>query len=178
MLQLLQGRSVIRALGLGISFAFAVACLAAIACGAGSVRVSAPPAAASASAVPELASEDPHVQIEQLDHDISTKLARAQIPPPVATCSGATCTTAIGEPFSTPAVDPSCRTARHERCSDLCILATSICRDQERICTLAQHLPDDEWAANKCTRARASCQAAHDTCCGCVQQRRHPPIPI
>lgn len=168
----------IRALGLGIRFAFAVACLAAIACGAGSVRVSAPPAAASAPAVPELASEDPHIQIEQLDHDISAKLARAQISPPVATCSGAACTTAIGEPFSTPAIDPACRPTPRERCADECKLATSICRDQERICTLAQHLPDDEWAANKCTRARASCQAAHDNCCDCVQRRRGPALPI
>jgi hypothetical protein len=169
---------VIRALGLGISTALAVACLAAIACGAGSVRSSAPPAAPSASAVPELASEDPHVQIEELDRDISAKLARAQIPPPVATCSGPTCTTAIAEPFSTPAIDPACRPTPRERCAQECTLATSICRNQERICTLAQHLPDDDWAANKCTRARASCQAAHDACCDCMQQRRRPPIPI
>jgi hypothetical protein len=167
---------VIRARGLGVSFAFAVACLAVIACGAGSVRSSAPPAAPTAPAVPELASEDPHVQIEELDRDISAKLARADIPPPVATCSGAACTTAVSEPFTTPAIDPACRPPINNRCRDLCTLATSICRDQERICSLAQHLPDDEWAANKCTRARASCEAAHDVCCGCLQKQRVPQI--
>lgn len=178
MLQLLQGRSVIRALGPGVSLALAAACLVALACGAGSVKLTPPPAAPSTSAVPDLASDDPHTEIEELDRDISAKVARAQILPPVVTCSGAACAAAVSEPFTTPAVDPACRPIPSDRCSPMCTLSASICHDRERICNLAQHLPYDEWAANKCTRARASCQAAHDECCSCMQQRRKPPIPI
>jgi hypothetical protein len=176
-LQLLQGRSVIRALGLGASVALAAACLVALACGAGAARSSAPPAAPSVSATPEVVSEDPHIAIEELDHNISAKLARAQVLPPATTCSGATCAAAMSERFTTPAIDPACRFTTSDRCSIVCILSASICRDQERICKLAQRLPDN-WAANKCIHARASCQAAHDTCCSCTQQRRMPPLSI
>lgn len=189
MLQLFQGRPLTRptpplrtgsarARGLGAGLALAAACLAAIACGAGSARSSAPPVAPGINAAPEVGPRDVHAEIEELDRSISAKLARAQIPPPVATCSGATCATAMSEPFTTPATDPNCRPSPGDRCSNLCTLATSICRDHERICRLAQQLGDDEWAANKCTQARASCQAAHDTCCECMQRRRRPPIPI
>jgi hypothetical protein len=177
MLQLFQGRSVIRALGLGVSFAFAVACLAAIACGAGAARSSAPPVAPSTYARPEVGPRDVHAEIEELDRSISAKLARADIPPPVATCSGATCATAMSEPIATPGIDPACRPQPGDRCSNRCTLTTSICRDQERICRLAQQLLDDEWAANKCTQARASCQAAQDSCCDCMQHRRYAPVP-
>jgi hypothetical protein len=169
---------VIRVLGLGVSVTLAAACLVALACGAGAARSKAPPAAPSSNMMPEVTAEDPRVEIEELDRDISAKMARAQIPPPVATCSGVTCATAMSEPFTTPAIDPACHPTSNDRCSDVCTLTASICRNQERICTLAQHRPDDDWAANKCTRARASCQAAHDTCCDCMQQRRKPVISI
>lgn len=167
----------IRAFGLGVSVSLAAACLVALACGAGGTRSSAPPAAPSASATPEVASEDPHIVIEQLDRDISDKAARAQVLAPSATCSGAACATAMSEPFTTPAVDPACRAGGSDRCSNVCTLAASICRSQERICKLAQRLPDN-WAANKCIGARASCQAAHDNCCSCMQGRRSPGMPI
>jgi hypothetical protein len=178
MLQLLQGRSVRRAVS-ALALLLGAACAAAIACGGAAMKSSAPPVAPSAGAMSEAApEEDPHVEIEQLDRNISADLARAQIVPPLATCSGATCATAMSEPFSTPTSDPACHPSASDHCSDVCTLSTSICRNQERICELAQHLPDDDWAANKCTRARASCEAAHDACCSCMQQRRQPPLPI
>ncbi|HEX3475595.1 MAG TPA: hypothetical protein VHT91_11265 [Kofleriaceae bacterium] len=167
----------IRGLGLGVSVILPAACLAALACGAGSARSSAPPGAPSTNAIPEVGPRDVHAEIEELDRSISAKLGRAQIPPPVATCSGATCTTAMSEPFTTLATDPRCRPSPGDRCSNLCTLATSICRDQERICRLAQQLRDDEWAANKCTQARASCQAAYETCCSCMERRPYAPVP-
>lgn len=163
---------------LALALVLGAACAAAIACGGASMKSSAPPAAPSAGEMPEAAPEDPHIEIEELDRGISADLARAQISPPVATCSGATCAMAVSEPFSTPTSDPACRPAPTDHCSDECTLSTSICRNQERICDLAQHLLGDIWAANKCTRARASCQAAHDACCSCMRQRRRPPIPI
>jgi hypothetical protein len=167
---------VIRGFGPGV--ALAAACLAAIACAGGSRKPSAPETAPGDEEMPEYAPDDPHLEIEELDRNITAALARAQIAPPVATCSGVTCATAVSEPFSNPTSDPTCRpTVPGDRCSNLCTLATSICRNQERICKLAQHLLYDDWAANKCTRARASCQAAHDACCGCMQRRRQLPFP-
>jgi hypothetical protein len=166
-----------RPLGAGAALVLAAACLAALACAGGARTPSAPATDPSAEEAPEAGPEDPHVEIEELDRDITAELARARIPPPVATCSGAACRTAIGEPFSTPTNDPACHPVQSDHCSDTCTLSTSICRNQERICKLAQHLLYDEWAANKCTRARASCEAAHDTCCGCMQRRRQPAFP-
>lgn len=160
----------IRALGPGVRLALASACLAAIACAAGGAKSSAPPAAPAASAMPSTAPGDPHAEIEALDRDITAELARAQIPPPPTTCSGATCASQMSEPFSTPtASDPTCHPAASDHCSDVCTLSTSICNNQQRICELAQQLPGDDWAAATCTRARASCQAAHDACCRCVR---------
>jgi len=167
-LQLLQGRSVIRALGPGL--VLAAACLAAIACAAGGARSSARPAAPSATAMPAAAPGDPRAEIDALDHEITAELARAQISPPPATCSGATCASQMSEPFSTPTPgDPTCHPAASDHCSDACTLSTSICNNQQRICELARQLPGDDWAAGTCTRARTSCQAAHDACCGCVR---------
>jgi hypothetical protein len=109
-------------------------------------------------------------EIAALDREIAAQLARAQVAPPAtAACSGAACATAMAEPFATPSTgDAACRPAPSARCNDACTLAGSICRDQQRICDLARQLAGDDWAANKCTGARASCQAAHDTCCSCV----------
>jgi hypothetical protein len=154
------------------------ACAAAIACGAGSARSSAPPVAPVDNETSEVPPGDPHVRIEELDRDISAALARAQVRPPVPTCSGAACAAEMSEPFSTPAIDPACHpNPGGDPCSEVCTLSTSICRNQERICRIAQRLPDN-WAANKCIRARASCDAAHEACCSCMQQRRGPPIPL
>lgn len=174
MLQLLQGRSV-RLDAIARVLLLGAACAAAIACGA--ARSSAPPAAPIDDDSSEVPSGDPHVRIEELDRDISAALARAQVRPPVVTCSSGTCPSAMSEPFSTPAIDPACRPKPSDHCSGLCTLSASICHNQERICRIAQRLPDN-WAANKCIRARASCDAAHETCCSCMQQRRGPAIPL
>lgn len=159
---------------LGISLVLAAAWLAAIACGAGRPATSsAPPAAETPGAMPPSAPGDTHAgpraEIDALDRDITAELARAQIPPPPATCNGASCASQMSEPFSTPPPsEPTCHPASSDHCSDLCTLSTSICKNQQRICELAQQLTGDDWAAGKCTRARASCQAAHDACCRCV----------
>jgi hypothetical protein len=113
---------------------------------------------------------EPRSEIDALDREIAAELARAQIEPPAAaTCSGASCATAMSAPFATPTPsDPACHPAAGDHCGDVCTLSSSICRNQERICDLAQQIAGDDWAANQCTRARASCQAAHDRCCSCV----------
>jgi hypothetical protein len=124
---------------------------------------------------PASGSADLHAQIDALDREITDELARAHIaPPPAEPCTGAACATAMSAPFSTPppvspaAPDARCHPAASDTCQQSCTLATSICANQDKICDLARQLPGDDWAANKCTGARASCQAAHDACCACV----------
>jgi len=150
---------------------FGAICVAAIACGAARPPSAAPPAAQDmgqrSAAVP---GGDPHDEIAALDREIAAQLSRAQVAPPAAAaCSGAACAAAMIEPFATPSTtDPACHPASSARCSDVCTLSDSICKNQQRICDLAKQLAGDDWAAGKCTSARASCQAAHDSCCSCV----------
>lgn len=150
--------------------ALAAGCAIALACaGAPSARSTAPEAAGAPSRVQTMPG-DPRAEITELDRQITAALARAEVPAsPVASCSGDACATALAAPFATPAPeDPACHPAPSDHCTDVCKLDTSICRNQDRICELAKSLPGDDWAANKCTSARASCQAAHQRCCGCT----------
>lgn len=128
------------------------------------------PAAAPATAGDSARAADPHGEIDALDRQIADELARAQVAPPVtAACTGATCAEAMSAPFATPSTsDPACHPAPTDRCKDACTISTSICGNQQKICDLANQLAGDDWAAGKCERARASCQAAHDNCCSCV----------
>jgi hypothetical protein len=145
---------------------FGAVCAVAIACGAAR-----PPPAAPAAApdMGQVASGDPHDEIAALDREIAAQLSRAQVAPPTAACSGAACAAAMAEPFATPTpTDPACHPQSSARCQDVCTLSDSICKNQQRICELANQLAGDDWAAGKCTSARASCQAAHDRCCSCV----------
>lgn len=139
-------------------------CVALLACSA--------PRRMSASA-PELAvpaaAGDPRAEIEALDREITDALARAQVTvPATAACTGAACAEAMSQPFATPTTaDPACHPASSQSCNDVCTISTSICGNQQKICDLAGQLAGDDWAAHKCERARASCQAAHDRCCSC-----------
>ncbi|TMQ12658.1 MAG: hypothetical protein E6J91_20480 [Deltaproteobacteria bacterium] len=151
---------------LAVAAAIATACGGARPASPAAAPMRAGPAAESLAPAPG----DPRAEIDALDREITAALARAQLAPPaMASCAGASCQAAIAEPFATPQTsDPVCRPAASEKCKDVCTLSTSICRDQQRICDLARQLAGDDWAANKCTSARASCQAAHDSCCSCV----------
>ncbi|HEX3764000.1 MAG TPA: hypothetical protein VHW23_35135 [Kofleriaceae bacterium] len=162
-------RAVGGALGLVICVALAAAGVAVVACAGGPPGAkSSAPAEQPAAAMPA-APGDPRAEIDALDRDIAADLARAHIAPPPDTCSGSACAVAMSEPFITPtSSDPACHPASSDRCGDVCTLSSSICRNQERICELARRLPGDDRAAGTCTRARASCQAAHDSCCRCV----------
>lgn len=52
-------------------------------------------------------------------------------------------------------------------CEDVCSLADAICDNAESICGIAAELAPDEWAAEKCTSAKASCREAKQRCCSC-----------
>jgi hypothetical protein len=166
-----------RLLGLVIG----VCCAAAIGCGASRSKAGRAPAAPAVqdarTGAPQTAhtgdphAADLHAEIDALDRQIADELARAQIAPPaIAMCTGPACATAMSQPFAPPAIGgPACHPTNTDKCTDACTLATSICRNQQKICELAQQLDGDDWAANQCGRAKASCQAAHDGCCSCVR---------
>jgi hypothetical protein len=143
-------------------------CALAGACGAASPKASR--AAPAAPAAQDAGGGDPRAQIDALDRQIAGEMARAHVSPPATeSCTGATCATAMSQPFATPAAtDPECRPARTDTCTSACTLSTSICSNQQKICDLAKQLVGDDWAANKCESAKASCRAAHDSCCSCV----------
>jgi hypothetical protein len=52
-------------------------------------------------------------------------------------------------------------------CRDVCSLADAICENAESICRIADELPGDSWAADKCADAKASCREAKERCCKC-----------
>jgi hypothetical protein len=144
-------------------------CAVALACGASRDKSSpAAPSAAPASADTRV--QDMRAEIEALDREIAAVQAGESLPAPaVASCAGASCAEAMSRPYTTPSTsDPACRPAASPACRDTCTLATAICKNQQRICELAAQLAGDDWAANKCETARASCTAAHDRCCSCV----------
>ncbi|HEY0193125.1 MAG TPA: hypothetical protein VGC42_18535 [Kofleriaceae bacterium] len=128
------------------------------------------PSRASESPVAAAPAGDPHAQIEALDRQIADDLAQARLTAPaVEACSGASCAQAMSSPFTAPAIgEARCKPAASERCTTACTLSTSICDDQDKICELARQLAGDDWAANKCASARASCATARDACCSCV----------
>ena len=144
----------------------AAAGAAAVGCAGGARKASAPTPAATAPM--ELG--DRHAEIDALDREISEALARGHVTPQVtSSCRGASCAAAMSEPFAVPAAtDATCHPAASDRCTDACAISTSICTNQQKICELAEQLVGDDWAANKCTSARASCQAARESCCHCA----------
>ena len=54
-----------------------------------------------------------------------------------------------------------------DKCDTACDLADHICAAADEICTIAGTLPGDEWAADKCRSANASCAEAKDKCNKC-----------
>jgi hypothetical protein len=130
------------------------------------------PKAAASAPSPAAAEvrEEPRAQIEALDREIASDMAKAQVAQPaIALCSGPACAAAMSEPFAAPTtIDSLCHTSQSQRCKDVCTVSTSICNNQQKICDLARQLPGDDWAANKCESARASCKAARDSCCTCT----------
>jgi len=150
---------------------FGACCAAALGCGAARSKASAPaPSVQDRSGGSAEPHAEPHAEIDALDRQIADDLARAHVAvPATAMCTGPACATAMSQPFSTPAIgDARCRPASTDSCTDACTLSTSICTNQQKICDLAKQLAGDDWAANKCETARASCQAARDGCCSCV----------
>jgi hypothetical protein len=52
-------------------------------------------------------------------------------------------------------------------CRDVCELGGSICDNAIAICRIADELPGDGWARDKCDSAKGSCREAEERCCDC-----------
>lgn len=138
-----------------------------VACATASQRPAAP-AATAAHEQPPMMAGDPHAQIEQLSANIEQQRQQMGLPAHATTAAAAAVPMAA-TPLPPPAAqDKTCHPAPSETCSDSCKLSDSICDSAGKICKLAEDLAGDTWAADKCTTARDTCDAAHHKCCGCM----------
>jgi hypothetical protein len=138
--------------------------LALAACG-GSKKSAAPPLSAepepNAGAAPAMPA-DPKQQIRDLEAEMDRYRNELQLAEPAPNVAPSP------TPFYAPAeTDPKCKPAKTERCTNSCKLSDQICGNAEKICKIAKDLQGDTWAADRCTRANKTCDAAHAKCCGC-----------
>jgi hypothetical protein len=152
-----------------VRFALLAWCIAAVvACSAGGHRSAAPMAPMAPQTAGSEPAGDPHAEIEQLsqqiEHDRAAQPHGAGATPMVA---GATPREPRSAPLPPSGQDPTCHPAPSDTCTSSCKLSDSICTNAEHICKLAGELAGDDWAAKKCTSARATCDTAHTECCGC-----------
>ncbi len=106
---------------------------------------------------------DLRAQIETLDADITSRLdavAAAPASPDEIAAARPMTMDAIAK-VCTPPAPPTAT------CTDVCKLGDSICDDATRICGLADQLPGDGWAADKCAGGKASCERSRQRCCDC-----------
>lgn len=149
----------------------AACCSAFAACAMGGKQMKEPaPAAAPASeatsgAATEPMPASPHDQITELDQQIAAASAQLALPEPTPSQIAGAPTQAMGALPATQ--DPKCRPAPTDTCKTSCTLSDSICDNADRICKLAESLPGDNWAANKCAKANTTCEASRTKCCGC-----------
>ncbi|MEO6771689.1 MAG: hypothetical protein ABI467_01540 [Kofleriaceae bacterium] len=70
-------------------------------------------------------------------------------------------------PVAPVAPSPTCHPAS-DTCSQSCTLSGSICDNAKKICAIAEELPGDAWASNKCVEGNETCTAATKRCCDCA----------
>lgn len=149
--------------------ALAVACCIVVAsCAAGGKPARAPSAemapASTGGGAPMLA-ESPHDQIEQLYTQLGTDRDKLALAEPTDMDVQGTVVQPMGA--MTAATDAKCHPAKTDTCTTSCTLADSICGNADKICNLAQSIPGDGWAQNKCAKANKTCDSSHAKCCSC-----------
>jgi len=158
----------------GIVLGAAAAALVACAAGGRKQMVSAPPQAGGADAGATMPGGSPeHAEIAQLDQAITDELTRRGLAVPAdATCGPSCDMAAIAMDTKPVTADPrmqSCKPGASDTCQDSCTLSDSICKNADRICTIAHQLGDrDAYANDKCVRGSQSCQASKQRCCSCL----------
>lgn len=143
------------AVGLALGLGLAVA-----ACAAGR-RPSSVAEAPVATDAPPLGGrpDDLRAQIRELDAKIDEELGRARVERPDDAAAAAMASTPMAD------VRGVCEHVPSDRCEDVCKLSGSICDNATSICSLADQLPGDAWAAERCGAAKASCRRATERCC-------------
>jgi hypothetical protein len=136
------------------------------ACGAGARKATSEPSMAQDSSGGMTGR--PTDEIRDLDAQIGQQMADLGLTPP----SDAEVTEMIAQ-SSTPelpassVVDACEQPPQADGCGDVCTLADSICTNAKRICDLADQLPGDEYASQRCAAGRGSCDRAKTRCCDC-----------
>lgn len=103
--------------------------------------------------------DDLRAQIRELDEQIQAEMGQARVETPDEAMAASMASTPMAE------VRAVCEHTPSDRCEDVCKLSTSICDNASSICTLADQLPGDAWAAERCSSAKASCRRATERCC-------------
>ncbi|MEO7094460.1 MAG: hypothetical protein ABI175_14490 [Polyangiales bacterium] len=149
-------------------------CAALLACASSKRNVSSPVAQSDAGSPGVIPAPPEHDEITRLEAQIDAELVRRQLPPaPPPSCSGASCSDASATVQSMgtfPRVDndPSCKAPVNDTCKDSCTMSDSICKNAERICTIAKQLDNDAWANEKCVKGSESCTQSKKLCCSCL----------
>jgi hypothetical protein len=144
---------------------FAIGLVIAACGGARKPQQSSMPEATGGGAVPE---GRPSEEIRSLDEQISADLATLGLAAPTDTeVTEMVVAHSVPPPVEGGVADSCEAPPDGEGCGDVCTLADSICRNADRICDLADQLPGDEWAVQRCASGRGSCDRARTRCCGC-----------
>lgn len=145
-----------------------------VACAMGGAQKSMAPAPTAASAPAAQTLPQPNTpkddQIAELSRSIEDQRTQLGLPAPAP--GGKT----DAEPMSNDAhvpvapVAPSAPTCHpaSETCSQACTLSGSICGNAKKICDIANELPNDAWASNKCVEGNETCAASKKRCCDCA----------
>lgn len=146
-------------------------CALLLACAAGQKTATMPASASDAGLAPG-ASSPAHDEITRLEAEIDAELVRRSLAPAAPpSCSGASCaaaSAAVAMGSFQRVEGPSCKAPVNETCKDSCTMSDSICKNAERICTIAKQLENDAWANEKCVKGSESCTQSQKLCCGCL----------
>ncbi|HEX5058396.1 MAG TPA: hypothetical protein VFV99_03505 [Kofleriaceae bacterium] len=122
-------------------------------------------APAEAGAAPSILAPSTHDEIEKLDAEITASRQQLKLDEPTEQAIQAAPTQALGAMPSTQ--DTKCHPAQNDTCKTSCTLSDSICSNANKICNLANSMPGDNWAMNKCAKANTTCESSKTKCCGC-----------
>jgi hypothetical protein len=105
--------------------------------------------------------DDARAQIAELEARIEAERLELDLDAPDGDAAAAMSSIAAGDAAAV------CVRSQRATCVDVCKLSDSICANAGSICGLADQLPGDAWAADKCNRGKATCKTASERCCGC-----------
>jgi hypothetical protein len=147
----------------------AACCIAIASCAAGGKPASMTPSseapASTGGAAPEVLPASAHDRIDKLYTELGTDRDKLALAEPSDMDVQGQRVTPMGS--ITAATDTKCHPAKTDTCTTSCTLADSICTNADKICNLAQSIPGDGWAQNKCAKANKTCDTSHAKCCSC-----------